>query len=109
MSERMKNAMALADKCWSKAKQAEPRFVEGYLLVAEQLLLSKPVVNGDEFRKACELQGLRRPANLHPNVWVSGPNALARIGWTTKLGKTIPKEMHNHMNLVTQWHSNIYK
>ena len=72
MNDRMENALALADKCWEKANKANPEFVEKYFELAEDLLTSKPVVLGDEFRDHCNKNLLFRPPNLHPNVWVSG-------------------------------------
>lgn len=105
---RMEDAFALAGKCWTKAVSVEPNFVAAYLRECEKLLLAKPQVQGDEFRKACNLAGVRRPSTLHPNVWVSGVNALESIGWITPIDKVVPKEAHNHMPSVTLWKSNIH-
>jgi hypothetical protein len=107
-SERMVNAIELADKCWGKAMAKNPEFVEQYLRVAEMLLHSKPVVRGDEFREACRQQGVFRPPDLHHNVWVSGVRALNLIGWIRDIGKIEPESMHNHMPSVTLWRSNLY-
>ena len=107
MSERMEHAMMLADQCWEKAIDTAPNFVEQYFKICEQHLLSKPVVNGDEFSKVCRRKGLRRPKVLHHNVWVSGVRALEAVGWITKLGKVVPLEAHNHMPSVTQYSSNL--
>jgi hypothetical protein len=108
MSERMENAISLAEKCWEKAYKAEPAFVERYLALAEQLLMSKPVVLGDEFREYCSNNKLHRPASLHPNVWVSGVRALKLLGWVANDGYVTPTKSHNHMPSVTQWRSRIY-
>tara|TARA_R110000765_G_scaffold208631_2_gene313764 strand:- start:689 stop:2185 length:1497 start_codon:yes stop_codon:yes gene_type:complete len=109
MSDRMANAMALADKCWGKALTVDPGFVRQYFEITERYLLTKPVVNGDEFTKACRLRGLRLSPDLHHNVWVSGVKVLATIGWITQIRKVIPQEAHNHMPVVTQYRSNLYK
>ena len=108
MSERMKNAMALAEQCWKKANDVEPEFVEEYLRLAEEYLGTKPAVQGDEFRTHCAANGLRRPLTLHPNVWVSGVKALRSIGWITPIKKVEPSKSHNHMPSVTLWRSEIY-
>ena len=108
MSPRMESALQLADKCWKKANETEPAFVEEYLKLAEQLLTSKPIVLGDEFRNYCSKNKLFRPETLHPNVWVSGVRALKNIGWIHPIGKVEPTQSHNHMPVVTQWHSMIY-
>ena len=108
MSERMKRAMALADKNWGKAMAVSPEFVERYLELAEALLLSRPLVMGDEFREHCRVNGLRRPPELHHNVWVSGPRALSKMGWIVSMGKVEPAQKHNHMPSVTLWRSLIY-
>lgn len=108
-SERMAAAMDMADQCWAKAMEVEPVFVEYYLYLAEKLLLSKPEVTGDEIKQHCEDNLLFRPASLHPNVWVSGVRALMLLGWTTKVAQTVPTKMHNHMNTVTKWKSNLYE
>ena len=104
----MESALQLADKCWKKANETEPAFVEEYLKLAEQLLTSKPIVLGDEFRNYCSKNKLFRPKTLHPNVWVSGVRALKNIGWIQPIGKVEPTQSHNHMPVVTQWHSMIY-
>lgn len=108
MNERMKNALALADKCWEKASKTNPEFVEKYLELAEKLLVSKPVVLGDEFRDNCNKNLLNRPPNVHPNVWVSGVRALKTIGWIAHDGYTTPTKSHNHMPSVSVWKSTIY-
>ncbi len=105
---RMENAIKLAEKCWSKAMKEEPEFVEQYLKLAEQLLCTKPVVLGDEFREYCAKHKLRRPASLHPNVWVSGVRALKTIGWVSHAGYTAPTKSHNHMPSVSMWNSMIF-
>lgn len=105
---RMDNAMKLAEKCWSKALAQEPAFVERYLELAEQLLATKPVVLGDEFREHCAKNKLRRPSTLHPNVWVSGVRALKSIGWISHAGYTTPTKSHNHMPSVSMWKSMIF-
>lgn len=109
MSERMENALALADKCWTKAYAREPEFVERYLELAEQLLKYKFRVTGDEFREHCAKNLLFRPPTLHHNVWVSGVRALETLGWIEKVGKVEPTKMHNHMPVVTLWASNLYE
>ena len=108
MSDRMKNALQLADKCWKRANRSSPEFVEEYLTYAEKLLMSKPYIRGDEFRSFCHQHGLARPANLHPNVWVSGVRALGIMGWIHPMQKVSPEQSHNHMPSVTLWRSNIY-
>jgi hypothetical protein len=107
-SVRMENAMNLAETCWEKAMARNPDFVERYLELAEELLSSKLKVTGDEFREYCAKNGLNRPPNLHPNVWVSGVRALQTIGWISRLGKVEPVKMHNHMPSVTLWRSEIF-
>ena len=108
MTSRMENALALADKCWEKANKVDPEFVERYLELAEQLLTSKSVVLGDEFREYCANNRLFRPPTLHPNVWVSGVRALKTIGWIEHRGYTTPTKSHNHMPSVSLWKSTIY-
>ena len=108
ISARMKHALELADKCWAKAYASEPKFVEDYLECAEVVLTSKPTVTGDEFREACRLRGVRRPAGLHPNVWVSGVRALHSVGWIERIGYVEPVKAHNHMPTVTLWRSRIF-
>jgi hypothetical protein len=107
-SRRIENAMGLAEKCWEKAISVNPEFVEKYLELSEELLSSKPQVTGDEFREHCADNGLRRPPNLHPNVWVSGVRALKAIGWIEPIAKVEPVKMHNHMPVVTLWRSTIF-
>jgi hypothetical protein len=109
VSDRMKNALDLADKCWNKANSEAPEFVEAYLEHAEKLLLSKPYVRGEEFRAFCHQNGLARPKHIHPNVWVSGVRALSIIGWINPVKKVVPETSHNHMPSVTLWQSRIYK
>jgi hypothetical protein len=108
MSERMDNALALADKCWAKANKTNPEFVERYLELAEQLLTTKPLVLGDEFREHCAKNLLFRPKELHPNVWVSGVRTLKTLGWVAHQGYTTPTKSHNHMPTVSVWKSTIY-
>ena len=108
MTERMKQALMLADKCWVKAYRAAPIFVEQYLEIMQNFLLMRPVVMGDEFRAQCELQGLSLPSNLHHNTWVSGARAMQQIGWISPVSKVEPVQSHNHMPLVTLWRSNIF-
>ena len=108
-TERMEEALALADKCWKKANAVAPEFVETYLELAEELLTLKPLVTGDEFREYCSKKGLRRPPTLHPNVWVSGVRALNKgFGWTEPVTKVEPVKSHNHMPSVTLWRSKLY-
>ena len=108
MTPRMENALELADKCWEKAYNVEPQFVERYLELAERLLTQKPLVTGDEFREHCRNNGLHRPSSLHPIVWVSGVRALNLVGWTERAGTVEPIKAHNHMPSVTLWRSTIY-
>lgn len=108
MSERMDEALRLADKCWEKANKTNPEFVERYLELAEKLLLSKPRVLGDEFREYCRDNKLYRPPNLHSNTWVSGVRALKTIGWVAHEGYTTPTKSHNHMPSVSVWRSTLY-
>ena len=108
-SERMDNALALADKCWEKAYATAPEFVERYLELAEELLTKKQLVTGDEFREYCYKNGLHRPPALHPNVWVSGVRSLHKgFGWIAPVAKVEPVKAHNHMPSVTLWRSMIY-
>jgi hypothetical protein len=107
-TDRMTNALALADKCWGKAVRTSPDFVHRYLELAEELLASKQQVLGDEFREYCSKKLLFRPAELHPNVWVSGVRALQSIGWIVHNGYTMPTKSHNHMPSVSVWRSTIY-
>jgi hypothetical protein len=104
----MTNALTLADKCWGKAVRTSPDFVHRYLELAEELLASKQQVLGDEFREYCSKKLLFRPAELHPNVWVSGVRALQSIGWIVHNGYTMPTKSHNHMPSVSVWRSTIY-
>lgn len=108
VNERMDNAYELAQKCWNKAYSTNPEFVEAYLEMAETLLTSKPVVLGDEFRANCRANGLTRPKELHPNVWVSGVRALKLLGWITPIQYVVPTQSHNHMPVVTMWQSTLY-
>ena len=108
VSDRMAYAYELAHKCWNKAYSKSPEFVEKYLALAEQLLLSKPLVLGDEFREYCRANGLYRPATLHHNVWVSGVKALNSLGWIQPVGRVEPKQSHNHMPEVTVWKSVLF-
>ena len=107
-STRMEAALILADKCWEKANRSNPEFVERYLELAEELLATKPLVTGDEFRAHCQTNKLRRPVGLHPNVWVSGVRALKSLGWITPVQKVEPVKAHNHMPSVMQWRSEIF-
>jgi len=107
-TDRMTNALTLADKCWGKAVRTSPDFVHRYLELAEELLASKQQVLGDEFREYCSKKLLFRPAELHPNVWVSGVRALQSIGWIVHNGYTMPTKSHNHMPSVSVWRSTIY-
>lgn len=109
MSPRMEAALDLADKCWEKASNTNPEFVERYLTLAEELLIIKPQVTGDEFREHCANNHLFRPANLHPNVWVSGVRALKSLGWITPIQKVEPVKAHNHMPSVTLWRSEVFR
>ena len=108
MSERMDIALDLAQKCWGKACKKEPQFVEEYLANAEQLLATKPIVLGDEFRDYCKKNSLFLPMTLHHNTWVSGVKALQIIGWIDPITKVEPMKTHNHMDKVTMWRSNLY-
>jgi len=108
MVTRMEAALILADQCWEKANSTNPEFVERYLELAEALLENKPYVTGDEFREYCANSNLRRPENLHPNVWVSGVRALKALGWITPVQKVEPIKAHNHMPSVTKWRSEIF-
>ena len=45
-SDRMERALILADKCWEKANNTAPEFVERYLELCEELLATKPFVQG---------------------------------------------------------------
>lgn len=108
-TERMQNALALADQCWEKAYKAAPEFVERYFELSEELLSQKLLVTGDEFREFCAKRGLRRPPALHHNVWVSGVRALNKgLGWIEAAGKVEPVKAHNHMPSVTVWRSKLY-
>ena len=104
----MENAMELADKCWKKAFATAPEFVEEYLSAAEQLLIEKQVVLGDEFKEYCATRKIFRPLTLHPNVWVSGVRVLKNLGWVYPMDKVEPTKAHNHMPVVTQWRSMLY-
>lgn len=108
-TQRMDNALSLADLCWKKAYSVAPEFVEQYLAYAEELLERKHLVTGDEFREYCSKKGLHRPPVLHPNVWVSGVRALNKgFDWIEPVGKVEPVKSHNHMPSVTLWRSKLY-
>lgn len=109
VSDRMEKALELADKCWKKANDAAPDFVEKYLEQAEKLLLTKPYVRGEEFRAFCHQNKIARPIHIHPNVWVSGVKALATMGWIKAVKKVEPQQSHNHMPSVTLWQSQLFK
>jgi hypothetical protein len=107
-TERMKQAFDMAIRCWGRAYQTEPHFVERYLELTEEYLQTRVIVTGDQFKDYCTDHGLFLPAKLHHNTWVSGVKALETIGWITAIGKTEPTKGHNHMNDVTLWRSMIY-
>jgi len=107
-SDRMERALILADKCWEKANNTAPEFVERYLELCEELLATKPFVQGDEFREYCKLHRLYRDSKLHPNVWVSGVRALKTLGWIQPIAKVLPTQAHNHMPSVTLWRSAVF-
>lgn len=107
-SDRMKNALALADKCWAKANNVAPEFVEEYLRIAEEALRKVPTIRGEEFKKICAQNGLARDSRLHPNVWVSGVRVLKNLGWISAMYSVVPIDPHNHMPSVTLWRSNVY-
>lgn len=100
--------MHLADKCWRKANQREPWFVEQYLALMETHLLSNRYIRGDEPRRVALLNNLYRPESLHHNTWVSGVRALNLLGWIEKVDTVVPQERHNHMPTVSRWKSKIY-
>ena len=104
---RMEEAIVLADQCWGKASRAEPEFVEQYLVSAEELLVSRPIVMGDEFREHCRRRMVFLPKSLHHNTWVSGVRALSILGWIEPITKVEPEQRHNHMDSVTLWRSKI--
>ena len=108
MTPRMENALSLAEECWNKAIRTNPEFVERYLELAEELLLCKREVLGDEFRDYCRNNLLFRPSKLHHNTWVSGVKCLNTLGWITPIRKVIPTKSHNHMPEVTLWRSNLF-
>ena len=108
MANRMEDALRLADKCWGKAYRSAPEFVERYFVLSEQLLLSRPVAMGDEFRSHAKTNLLFLPVILHHNTWVSGVRALQTLGWIAPISKVEPVQTHNHMPLVTLWKSAIY-
>ena len=108
MNDRMENAFNLSRRCWSKACRKDSIFVKQYLICAEELLSTKPIVLGDEFRDYCKNHLLFLPKTLHHNTWVSGVKALQIIGWIAPITKVEPKKMHNHMDTVTMWRSNLY-
>jgi hypothetical protein len=107
MEDRMQQAIILADKCWGKASRTEPEFVEHYLASAEELLLHRPIIMGDEFREHCRRRLVFLPKNLHHNTWVSGVRALNIMGWIEPITKVKPEQNHNHMDTVTLWRSQI--
>ena len=108
MLTRMEKALLMADRCWEKAHQTAPEFVERYLELAEELLLTKPTVRGDEFKSYCNTHKLARDSRLHPNVWVSGVRALQSLDWIRPIKKVEPVEVHNHMPSVTLWRSEVF-
>lgn len=108
MTSRMEVAVVLADQCWKKANRSSPEFVEQYLASAEDLLLVRPIVMGDEFKEHCRRKQLFLPKSLHHNTWVSGVRALNIIGWIEPISKVVPVQMHNHMETVTLWRSKIF-
>lgn len=105
--DRMENAIVLADRCWRKATRAEPEFVEQYLASAEELLINRSIVKGDEFKENCRRRMIFLPKTLHHNTWVSGVRALSIMGWIEPITKVIPAQRHNHMDTVTLWRSKI--
>lgn len=108
ISDRMTNALLLADKCWERANKTAPEFVEEYLRIAEEKLRTVSTIRGEEFKKICAQNGLRRPPELHPNTWVSGVRVLKNLGWITAMYSVPPEDRHNHMPSVTLWRSNVY-
>lgn len=109
MTTRMEHAILLANDCWEKMSVKHPEFVEAYLEIAHDLLESKYMVQGDEFRDACRRAGLFLPPGVHPNAgWVSGVNALKNLGWISRIGDSEPTKPHNHMRTVTLWRSELY-
>jgi hypothetical protein len=105
----MEMAMARGASLFAKAMATKPAFVEGYLEFSEELLLSKEFVRGDEFKEYCTRRGLIKPAALDSNIWVSGPQALARLGWIERVKLVEPEHMHNHMRTVTLWRSLLFR
>jgi len=105
---RIEEAMVLADRCWQKAHRAEPLFVESYLASAEDLLVNRPIVMGDDFKEHCRRGMIFLPKTLHHNTWVSGVRALNIIGWIEPISKVEPVQRHNHMESVTLWKSKIF-
>jgi hypothetical protein len=108
-NERMDNAIVLADKCWKKVSRTNPDFVIRYLELAQEVLATKPLVLGDEFRDYCRDNKLFLPETLHHNTWVSGVRALNLIGWIEHKGYTEPLKGHNHMPQVSLWKSNLFE
>lgn len=106
--DRIQHAMELAEKCWNKALSKSPSFVQSYFECANDLLLIRPLVTGDEFREFCANNRVFLPETLHHNTWVSGVNALKEIGWIKPIGKSEPTKSHNHMDTVTVWKSLIF-
>jgi hypothetical protein len=107
-TERMEQAFDMAIRCWGRAYNKQPHFVERYLELAEEYLQCRVIVTGDQFKDYCNEHLLFLPTSLHHNTWVSGVKALETIGWVKAIGKTEPTKGHNHMNDVTLWRSMIY-
>lgn len=108
MNNRIEEAMILADQCWKKANQTAPEFVVKFLEMAEDLLINRPIVMGDEFREHCRRNAVFLPPSLHHNTWVSGVRALNIMGWIEPISKVEPEQRHNHMDSVTLWKSKIF-
>ena len=108
MSARMTKAMEAGTRCKNKALTLEPQWFSRYLRECERLLMSKPFVNGDEFKKHCISVKLHLPSTLHHNTWVSMPTFMAGQGWIKRVKYVEPTGMHNHMHRVTQWKSLLY-
>jgi hypothetical protein len=104
----MELAMEMAAKCWKRAMDENPEFVLAYLSACEGHLINNETVAGDSFRRVARLEGVILPRALHPNTWVSGPNAMKRMGWISKVGDVEPTELHNHMPIVSLWRSHLY-
>lgn len=96
----------LLDTTWT----AHPEFIEQYLTLSRQLLLSKAFVQGDEFCAYCRAHGLELPPGVSHNVWVGLPRVLwKKYAWIEPRGKVEPQQMHNHMPTVTLWRSLIFR